>query len=141
MIKKDCPCCGLKKSVAVYTSGEAQCVGNECTCTCRIYCDVTGCIMCANDERGGCMDCSQNYSSCESENYCDETDPEYCSIDFDCPRGNGCDVNLFFHPIWKKFIYCPECGSYEVKRVSEKSIWKFKCTNCGEEFELKRRLK
>ena len=147
MIKKDCPCCGREESVVVYSSGEGECVGNECMCSDRVYCEVKEGTMCACDSRSNgnssCTTCSQSLFSflgCGYDNYCDNPLYDCCDIDYDCPRANGCGVKLFFHPIWKKFIYCPECGSYEVEKVS-KSIWKFKCTSCGEEFELKRRLK
>ena len=66
-----------------------------------------------------CTSCNQDpywVDDCTNENYCINPDPYCCSIRFFSGKSNGCKANLFFHPIWKKFIYCPECGLYEVKK-------------------------
>ncbi|HAL18652.1 MAG TPA: hypothetical protein DCO86_03415 [Spirochaetaceae bacterium] len=51
---------------------------------------------------------------------------------------NSCE-GFYYHPIWKRPIYCPECGSFDV--LDRLGIWKFRCCSCHHEFNLKDRKK
>ena len=46
-----------------------------------------------------------------------------------------CDGEFYYHPIWHKTIYCPECGSFNVEEYG--SVWHLYCNNCHDDFYLK----
>ena len=52
------------KVLTFYPSGFAEYIGNECMCTHRVYCDIKGTTMCADDyESNGnsmCTSCDQD---------------------------------------------------------------------------------
>ncbi|MDD6957263.1 MAG: SHOCT domain-containing protein [Spirochaetales bacterium] len=129
--KVKCPHCG--KSFESSSTGRLYCEP-ICQCYHKKWCSVVDGYVCGNDTT--CEGCSEDYGSCSPEIYCTGGYGEHCCSGV-CPYVAGCDCHFYFHPILKKNIYCPECGSFDVNVKDSSNIWDFKCNSCEHEFSLK----
>lgn len=152
--KIKCPECGTKMSI--YRTGRH----GHWNCACGKFeeCEVIGCNVCI-DEGSGCDKCWYRKNDdgedecdvdwgdrlCSGKDYCDkyfgasegyafkEDDGSLTQIP--CEEAYLC-ANFFYHPVWKRLIHCPSCGSFDVNTVDDNNVWKFECLSCNEQFEL-----
>ena len=131
----------------------------HCMCTEYSLCKTIGCNVCIDEEKcRGCKRCSYRDwpesdecdvdwgdRLCSGKVYCDKwylASESYAFMEDDgslshipCEEACLC-TNFFFHPIWKRLIHCPSCGSFDVNTVDDNNVWKFECLSCNEQFEL-----
>lgn len=150
--KIKCPECGTKMSII----GTGRHGHWNCCCTKYEECAVIGCNVCIDgsgcdeclyrDNDDGEDECEVDWGDrlCSGKDYCDKWiwASEDCAFEEDgsltqtpCRDAYLC-TNFFFHPIWKRLIHCPSCGSFDVNTLDDNNVWKFRCLSCNEQFEL-----